>query len=182
MAVEQPGPAQDAVDAGGATGHDVPVEHHEGQAAVALQGVLAVEVDNGLFLGVVEPVVAGDPGVVLVGLAVAQLPGVPLGGRQADPQEAAGNGDARLAGPAVDEVHEGVAGIVGNPASVQSSPSAFFSWTCSSISSERTSCLRWSLASSSAILLSLASVAAWRRLSLAVKAACPFSKKSFCHW
>src|SRR6516164_1058851 len=158
MPVEQASSLEDTVDAGRAAGHDIAVEHHEGQPPVALQGVLAVEVKNGLFLDIFEPVVAGDPGVVLVGLAVALLPGVPLGGGQADPQEEAGDGDAGLAGPAVDEVHEGVAGIVGNPASVQSSPSPFFSWTCSSISSERTSCLRCSLASSSAILLSLASV------------------------
>ena len=57
--------------------------------------------------------------------------------------------------------------VVGNPESVQSSPRAFFSWTCSSMSSERTSCLRCSLASRSAIFWSLASVSALRRLSLA---------------
>jgi hypothetical protein len=77
-----------------------------------------VEVDDGLlFLGF-EPVVAGDPGVVFVGLAVAVLPGVPLGGGDAEPEEEADNGDAGFAGPAVDEVDDVVAGIVGNPASV----------------------------------------------------------------
>jgi hypothetical protein len=77
-----------------------------------------MEVQDGpLFLGF-EPVVARDPGVVLVGLAVAVLPGVPLGGGQAQPQEEAGDGDAGLAGPAVDEVNDLVAGVVGNPASV----------------------------------------------------------------
>src|SRR5262249_4540399 len=121
-----------------------------------------------------------DPGVVLVGPAVAVLPRVPLGGGQAEPQQEAGDGNAGRAGPAIDEVHDGVAGIVGNPESVQSSPSSFFSWTCSSISSARTSCLRWSLAFSSAIWRSLASVAVLRRLSWAVKAAVPFSKKCFC--
>jgi hypothetical protein len=77
-----------------------------------------VEVNNGLFLVGFEPVVAGDPGVVLVGLAVAVLPGVPLGGGQAEPEQEASDGDAGFAGPAVDEVDEGVAGVVGNPASV----------------------------------------------------------------
>jgi hypothetical protein len=77
-----------------------------------------VEVNNGLFLVGFEPVVAGDPGIVLVGLAVAVLPGVPLGGGQAEPEQEASDGDAGFAGPAVDEVDEGVAGVVGNPASV----------------------------------------------------------------
>jgi hypothetical protein len=41
-----------------------------------------MEVADGLFLLVFEPVVAGNPGIVFVGLAVALLPGVPLGGSQ----------------------------------------------------------------------------------------------------
>jgi hypothetical protein len=77
-----------------------------------------MEVDDGLLLGVFEPVVAGDPGVVLVGLAVAVLPGMPLGGGQADPQKEGEDGEAGFAGPAVDEVNDLIAGVVGNPAAV----------------------------------------------------------------
>jgi len=55
---------------------------------------------------------------VFVGLAVALLPGVPLGGGQAEPDEEGGDGEAGLAGPALDEVNDGVAGIVGNPESL----------------------------------------------------------------
>jgi hypothetical protein len=76
-----------------------------------------VEVEDGLLLLVVQPVVARDPGVVLVGLAVAVLPGVPLGGGDAEPRQEAGDGDAGLVGPAVDEIDDLVAGVVGNPAS-----------------------------------------------------------------
>jgi hypothetical protein len=94
------------------------VEHHEGQAAVTLQGEEVVEVEDRLLLGVLQPVVAWDPGVVLVGLAVAVLPGVPLGGGQAEPDQEAGDGDAGLAGPTVDEIDDLVAGVVGNPESV----------------------------------------------------------------
>ena len=89
LSVEPAGLLEDAVDAGGAAGGNVGV----------------------------EPVVAGDPGVVLVDLAVAVLPRVPLGGGQAEPQEEAGNRDAGLVGPAVDEVNDLIAGIVGNPES-----------------------------------------------------------------
>jgi len=117
LSVEPAGLLEDAVDAGGAAGGNVGVEHHEGQPAVALQGEEFLEVEDGLLLLGVEPVVAGDPGVVLVDLAVAVLPRVPLGGGQAEPQEEAGNRDAGLVGPAVDEVNDLIAGIVGNPES-----------------------------------------------------------------
>jgi hypothetical protein len=77
-----------------------------------------MEVEDSLLLLGFEPVVARDPGVVLVGLAVAAFPGVPLGAGQAEPEQEAGDGDAGLAGPAVDEIDDLVAGVVGNPASV----------------------------------------------------------------
>jgi hypothetical protein len=41
-----------------------------------------MEVADGLLLLVFEPVIAGNPGIVFVGLAVAVFPGVPLGGGQ----------------------------------------------------------------------------------------------------
>src|SRR5262249_54641230 len=137
VAVEQAGPLEDAVDAGGAAGDDVLVEHHEGQPAGALPRGQGMEVEGGLFFLGLGPVVPRDPGIVLVGLAVAVFPRVPLGGGQAEPQEEAGDGDAGLVGPAVDEIDDTVAGVMGDPESVQGPPSAFFSWTCSSISSER---------------------------------------------
>src|SRR5262245_18494030 len=101
-------------------------------------------------------------------------PRVPLGGGESEPDQEAGHGDARLVGPVVDEVHDRVAFVVGNPEAAQSSPRAFFRRTCSSMSSERTSCLRRSLAWRSASCWSLAWVSVLRRLSLAVKAAVPF--------
>ncbi len=55
-------------------------------------------------------------------------------------------------GPMPDELDECITGGLGNPGSVQSSPSSFFSLICSSMSSERTSCLRWSFCSRRAIL------------------------------
>src|SRR5262249_39448340 len=160
--------------------HDVGVQHHERQAAVALERVAGVEGDDGLLLLGLQPVVPGDPGVVLVGLAVAALPRVPLRGGDAEPDEEAGDGDAGLGRPGLDEIDDGVAGVVGNPGALQGSPSSFFSWTCSSISSARTSFLRCSLSSRAAILRSLASGPALRRLPLVPKAAVPFSKNCFC--
>ena len=118
VAVEQAGPLEDAVNAGGTTGGNVVVEHHEGQSAVALHRKEGVEVEDGLLLLVFEPVITWDPGVMFVGLAVAILPGVPLGGGDADPQKEAGDGDAGLVIPALDKIDDLVTGIVGNPESV----------------------------------------------------------------
>jgi hypothetical protein len=77
-----------------------------------------MEVEDGLLLLVFEPVVAGDPGIVFVGLAVAVLPRVPLGGGDAEPQQEASDGDAGLIVPALDKIDDLVAGVVGNPESV----------------------------------------------------------------
>ena len=117
MAVDPASVLEDAVDAGRATGGDVGVKHHEREPAVALQREEFLEVEDGFaFLGV-KPVVAWDPGVVFVDLAVTVLPGVPLGGGQAEPEEEAGDGTTGLVRPAVDEVNDGIACIVGNPES-----------------------------------------------------------------
>ena len=71
----------------------------------------------GLLLGFLQPVVAWNPGVVLVGLPGGVLPSVPLRDDQSHPQEEASDGDAGLVGPAVDEVNDLIAGVVGNPES-----------------------------------------------------------------
>ena len=136
---------ENAVNAGGTAGGDVGVEHHEGQPAVALQGKEFLEVEDRLLLVGFEPVVTRDPGIVFVGLAIALLPGMPLAGMEADPEQEGGDYNAGFVGPGVDKIDDGVACIVGNPDAAQGSPSAFFKRTYSSMTSERTSCLRWSL-------------------------------------
>ena len=73
-----------------------------------------MEVADGLLLLVLQPVVAWDPGVVLVGLAVAVLPRMPRGGGEAEPQEETGDGDAGLVVPTIDKIDDLIAGIVGN--------------------------------------------------------------------
>jgi hypothetical protein len=84
--------------------------------------MLVVELDDGDLLGFFEPVVARDPGVVLIDLAIAILPGMPLGRGDANPEEEAGDSDAGFAGPAVDEIDDLVAGVMGNPDAGQGSP------------------------------------------------------------
>jgi hypothetical protein len=118
VAVEQARRSEDTVDTGRAARHDILIEHHEGQAAVALRGEEGMEVEDALLLLGLEPVVAWHPGVVFVGLTLAVHSGVPLGDGQAEPEQEAGDGNTGLTGAVVEEINDLVMGIVGNPASV----------------------------------------------------------------
>jgi len=60
-------------------------------------------------------VIAWDPSVVLVGLPVALPPGVELAARDADPVDEPVAGELGGLGPAVDEIDDGVSGVVGSP-------------------------------------------------------------------
>ena len=71
-----------AVDRRRADGDHVAVKHHKGEAAIALQRVLAGKVDDGLALGRLDPVIARDQGVVFVGFAVAACPAAVLARRE----------------------------------------------------------------------------------------------------
>jgi hypothetical protein len=133
------GGLEHAIDAGRADRHDIGVEHHERQPAIAFQRIDQLEVEDGFLFPIVEPVVAGYPCVVLVDQAVTVFPVVELAGRNAQPADESAGRQIGLAGPAVDEVDDLVSVIVGGPLSVQIWPRLFFSATCSPISSAMTS-------------------------------------------
>jgi hypothetical protein len=80
--------------------------------------VLEVVVDDGPAFPCLEPVVAGDLAVVLIGFAVPLAPLVerPLG--NTEPLEELFDGDFSLGFPVVDVVDQAVACVRGNPASV----------------------------------------------------------------
>jgi hypothetical protein len=118
MPIEQASLLEDTVNTGRTTGSDVLVEHHEGQSTVALQREEGMEVEDGLFFLVLQPVVAWNPGIVLVGLAITVLPGMPLGSSDAQPQKEASDGDAGFVGPTLDKIDDLVAGVMGNPESL----------------------------------------------------------------
>lgn len=122
----QAGGAEHAVNAGGAGRHDIGIKHHEGEATVALQRILLMEIDDGSFFPVFEPPVAGDPAVVFVDLAVAFLPVIELARADSQPGDEAVSGDLGPFRPVADVVDDLVARVVGNPGSGQSSPSSFF--------------------------------------------------------
>ena len=118
VAGQKSGGLEDAIDAGRATGNLVGVEHHEGEPPITFERIGPREGANALLFVIGEPVVAWHPGVVLVDLAEAQLPVVELAGADADPGHEATDGDFGLVAPAPDEIDDGVAGIVGDPAAL----------------------------------------------------------------
>jgi hypothetical protein len=124
--LHQSGIAKHAIDARGADGNYVGIQHHEGEPPIALQGMTGVEVENGCLLPWFEPPVAGHERVVLVGQSVAGLPVVELARADAEPTDEALPGDFGTLGPVANEVDDGVASVVGNPGSGQSTPSSFF--------------------------------------------------------
>ena len=130
---------QHAIHAAGADGHHVAVEHHKRQPPIALQRILEREADDRLLLPVFEPPVARHPAVVFVPLAVAILPVVELALADAQPADELPGRNLRALVPTAHVIDHFVAGVVGNPTSVQSSPMDFFARTFSSISSEMTS-------------------------------------------
>jgi len=109
---------QDAVHRRGTCGHEVGVEHHEGQAAVTFLVMLAFEIEDRLFLPLFQPVVAGNPAVMFVDLAVARFPIGELALRNAQPMDQLRRGNLRPLVPIADVIHDFVTRIVGNPASV----------------------------------------------------------------
>ena len=77
--------------------------------------MVEVEVDDGLFLKVLQPEITGDQGIVLIDLAVALLPVVILAGGNAQPVNKVRHSDAGALGPVLDEVNHRITDIVGDP-------------------------------------------------------------------
>ena len=138
----QPRIAKHAVDARRAYRHDIGVEHHEGETTVSLKWVPIVKINDGLFFPVFEPSIAWNPAIVLVNLAVTLPPVVELALSDAQPGDKLLGRDLRPIRPITGVVDDLITSVVGNPGSSQSSPSSFFSLTCSSMSSATTSFLR----------------------------------------
>jgi len=91
------------------------VEHHEREAPVPLKRESVVEVEDGLALPVLDPVIARNERVVFVRLPVALLPVVVLAARDAEPGDEERRGELGLRAPLLDEVDDGVTRVVGNP-------------------------------------------------------------------
>jgi hypothetical protein len=91
------------------------IEHHEGQPAITFKRMAAREGADAFLFVVGEPVVAGDPGIVLIDLAEALFPVVELAGADADPGEEATSRDVGLVAPGADEINDFITGVGGGP-------------------------------------------------------------------
>lgn len=133
---------ENAVNAGRTARDKVPIEEHEGKSAITFERKLGMEVEDFFLLVGFEPMVAWDPGVVFVDFAIALLPVVEFTFGDVDPGDEAFGRDLGFVGPGLDEIDDLVAGVVGSPLAVQSSPSSFFKTVWASMSSAMTSFLR----------------------------------------
>lgn len=149
--LEQTSLGQDPPGAARADGNDIPVKHHERQPPVAFQGMIERKPDNGLPLPGLQSEITRNQTIMFVCLAVTGCPRVELAPRHPQPSDYPVQRNFRSGGPLAAEINHRIAGVMGNPAAIQSSPSSFFNWICSSSNSESTSCFRRSFSSSSPI-------------------------------
>jgi len=113
--LQQPGGFQDPVNAAGADGHHVGVQHHERQPPIAFQRMRLGVLGDGAFFPVFQPMVARHQAVVLVGLTVAPLPPAVLARAQFDPAQQPFDRQLGAVGPVADKVHHLVANTMGHP-------------------------------------------------------------------
>ena len=83
---DQAGTLQHSVDGCWTGGNYISIDHHKRASAISIQGVLGGELDNRVVLPTLEPVIAGNQGVMLVGLAVSLLPAEVLAVKDPDPE------------------------------------------------------------------------------------------------
>jgi hypothetical protein len=77
-----------------------------------------MKVQDGLLFPRLDPVIARDLAVVLVGQAIPASPGVELPSRYTQPGNEGFDRYLGLLGPFGDEVDDRVSGVMGNPAAV----------------------------------------------------------------
>ena len=73
-ASQQTGVFQHPIHAAGTDGHEVGIDHHIAQAAIAFQRMIVIIIEDHLLFGFGQPEVARDPVIVLVDFAVATTP------------------------------------------------------------------------------------------------------------
>ena len=113
-----------------------------------------MEFQDSLPLPIFKPMISWNQSVVLVGLAVTPTPIVILARRNPQPADQLLRRNLRSLVPTTHAIDHFIAGVMGNPASFQSSPLAFFERTFSSINSEMTSFFCCNLVSKRAIFSS----------------------------
>lgn len=122
---QNPRVLQHAIHRRGRARHDVGVDHHVRQAPIPVARMLDEEVDRRLLLPLLQPPVARDVSVVLVGAAVPLPPVVKLRAREAEPFQQPRRLDLRPFVQPVHEIDDLVAGVELGPRLPQLRPSFF---------------------------------------------------------
>ncbi len=74
FAAQEVGGAQNAIDSRRTDSDDIGIEHHVRQATITIEWMFEMELDDGVFFPVFEPVVPRDRTIVLVGDTIAANP------------------------------------------------------------------------------------------------------------
>lgn len=115
---QQPGQAENPVDTAGTDSDHIGIQHHEGQASVALGWMKPIIINDHLFLPVLQPIITGDPMVVFVDFPVTTPPVIKLTGADLQPADKNTCGNISLSAPETDKINYLVARVVGNPSGI----------------------------------------------------------------
>ncbi len=122
---EQPGPLEHAVGRARTHRYHISIQHHEGDASVAIVLMGQVEDDDCPLLPLLQPEVSGDQAVMPVYHAVTPLPAIELAETDAQPPNKPALADPSPLGPAEHEIHHLISSIMRHPAAFQISPQFF---------------------------------------------------------
>ena len=146
--LQQPCLAKNSPGAAGTDGNDVLIQQHERQSPIPFKWIVDGKIDDRFSFPRFKPEITGDEPIMFVGFAVPLDPCIKLAPGNGQPGDDLLQGHFCFLAPMLAEIDNGIACIMRNPATIQSSPSSFFNWICSSSNSERTSCFRRNLSSS----------------------------------
>lgn len=121
-APQQIGFAQHTVNAAGTDGNHILIQHHEGQSAITFQRMIKMKLNNGLFLPVIQPEIAGNQAIVLIGPAITLPPAVILAGTEFKPLYKMRHRNVGTIGLISGEIYHCIANIMGNPRRLSGNP------------------------------------------------------------
>lgn len=129
--LEQPGVTENPIDRGGAAGDHIGINHHVCQPPITCEGMIEMELQDGLLFPLVKPVITRDPAVVFVDSTVVSRPAAIRGRPDSDPLLDLSARDFRFVRPFTDVIDNLVTYFMGHPFVGQGAPLAFFNCTCS---------------------------------------------------
>ncbi len=146
--LKQPSLTKNSPGAAGTDGNDILIKQHERQAPISFKRIVYSKLDDRFTLPRFKPKISRDQPIMFVGFAVPLDPCIKFASGNGQPSDDLFQSHFCFLAPMLAEIDNGIACIMRNPATIQSTPSSFFNRICSSSNSERTSCFRCNFSSS----------------------------------